>query len=85
MYKVVLEKKAKKDAIKMHRSPYRTKCYELLESIEQNPYPEDAKLLERGLAGKYSLRINKQHRLVYEVDEEKKIVHILRMWSHYGD
>ena len=35
------------------------------------------------LAGMYSRTINIQHRLVYEVFEEERIVRILRMWTHY--
>ncbi|MCX2164109.1 Txe/YoeB family addiction module toxin [Corynebacterium auriscanis] len=35
------------------------------------------------LSGCYSRRINIQHRLVYEVDPEHEIVHVLRMWTHY--
>jgi Txe/YoeB family toxin of toxin-antitoxin system len=31
----------------------------------------------------YSRRINIQHRLVYQVDNEKKRVKILMMWTHY--
>ena len=33
----------------------------------------------------YSRRINVQHRLVYEVNEETRTVRVLRMWTHYGD
>lgn len=35
------------------------------------------------LAGCYSRRINIQHRLVYEVFPEERIVLVLRMWTHY--
>uniref|UniRef100_A0A7V6CDM4 Putative mRNA interferase YoeB n=1 Tax=Thermodesulfobacterium geofontis TaxID=1295609 RepID=A0A7V6CDM4_9BACT len=35
------------------------------------------------LAGAYSRRINIQHRLVYQVIDEQKVVKILRMWTHY--
>jgi Txe/YoeB family toxin of toxin-antitoxin system len=35
------------------------------------------------LAGAYSRRINIQHRLVYQVPEEERVVKILRMWTHY--
>ena len=31
----------------------------------------------------YSRRINSQHRLVYMVDEENKVVKIISMWTHY--
>jgi Txe/YoeB family toxin of toxin-antitoxin system len=35
------------------------------------------------LSGAYSRRINIQHRLVYQVLEEKRVVKVLRMWTHY--
>ncbi|GAV32259.1 uncharacterized protein conserved in bacteria [Coriobacteriaceae bacterium EMTCatB1] len=35
------------------------------------------------LSGAYSRRVNIQHRLVYQVIEDKKVVKVLRMWSHY--
>ncbi|MDR0455909.1 MAG: type II toxin-antitoxin system YoeB family toxin [Treponema sp.] len=30
-----------------------------------------------------SRRINLQHRLIYQVYENEKIVKIIRMWTHY--
>lgn len=35
------------------------------------------------LSGLYSRRINRQHRIAYEVTKLKKEIHILRMWTHY--
>ena len=35
-------------------------------------------------AGAYSRRINIQHRLVYQVTQDKRVIKVLRMWSHYG-
>ena len=57
----------------------------LLEILEQNPFqspPRYEKLLG-DLSGAYSRRINIQHRLVYQVLEEDKVVKVLRMWTHY--
>ncbi|MDM9380065.1 type II toxin-antitoxin system YoeB family toxin [Chlorogloeopsis sp. ULAP01] len=33
--------------------------------------------------GRYSRRINIQHRLVYEVVESEQTVKVIRMWMHY--
>ena len=41
--------------------------------------------LKHDLAGLYSRRINKKHRLVYSIDEQVITVHVLSAWSHYGD
>ena len=35
------------------------------------------------LSGAYSRRINIQHRLVYQVIAEERVVKMLRMWTHY--
>lgn len=42
--------------------------------------------LKGDLKGLVSRRINKQHRLVYEVFEDDKIIKVYRMlwWTHYG-
>lgn len=53
--------------------------------MKQNPFqapPAYEKLLG-SLAGFYSRRINYQHRLIYAVYPEEKVVKILRLWTHY--
>ncbi len=42
-------------------------------------------ILKHELAGLYSRRINKKHRLVYSVNKEIITVHVLSAWAHYGD
>ncbi|MEE9438631.1 MAG: Txe/YoeB family addiction module toxin [Saprospiraceae bacterium] len=41
--------------------------------------------LKYDLEGFYSRRINRKHRLVYEIQEEIITVIILNAYSHYGD
>ena len=48
-------------------------------------YPPSFEKLCGELSGLYSRRINIKHRIVYEVDEEKKEIHIIRMWTHYDN
>ena len=57
----------------------------LLDILKRDPFetPPSFVKLVGNLKGFYSRRINIQHRLVYSVDEEKRIVHVLRMWTHY--
>ena len=43
----------------------------------------DAEMVVGDLAGAYSRRINIQHRLVYQVLPQERIVKVLRMWSRY--
>lgn len=85
MYKLLFSKAAQKDAKKLKAANLHEKCQDLLTLIARNPYasiPPYEKLIG-DLRGFYSRRINIQHRLIYEIDEDRKIVKILRMWSHY--
>ena len=84
-YKVIFSKLAVKDAKKIKNSGLHHKCQKLIELLAEDPFatmPPFEKLIG-DLQGFYSSRINIQHRLVYEVNEEKKLVKVLRMWSHY--
>ncbi len=85
MWEIALTKRALKDAKKISRSGLKSKVEKLIEILRTNPYqnPLSYEKLTGDLAGMYSRRINIQHRLVYEVDEENKRVKILMMWSHY--
>jgi toxin YoeB len=53
--------------------------------IRENPFqnPPPYEKLVGDLTGAYSKRINIQHRLVYQVLKDERIVKILRMWTHY--
>jgi len=86
-YEVVFSKQAQKDAKKLKRSNLKGKAMELIEILEEDPFrsPPRFGVLTGNLSGCYSRRINIQHRLVYEVFEEAKTIHVLRMWSHYGE
>ena len=59
---------------------------QLLADIAQHPYTGLGKpeALKYSLAGMWSRRINREHRLIYTVDDNRIIVHILAMHSHYG-
>ncbi len=85
MWSIALTKRALKDAKKINRSGLKSKVEKLIEILKTNPYqnPPPYEKLTGDLAGMYSRRINIQHRLVYEVDDENKRVKILMMWSHY--
>lgn len=54
----------------------------LVTLIANTPHrrPPPFEKLVGDLAGAYSRRINIQHRLVYH---EKRVVKVLRLWSHY--
>jgi Txe/YoeB family toxin of toxin-antitoxin system len=81
----VYTKQVQKDARKLASSGLKSKAQDLLALIAQNPYqtPPPYEKLVGDLAGAYSRRINIQHRLVYQVFAEERIVKVLRMWTHY--
>ncbi|WP_072623257.1 Txe/YoeB family addiction module toxin [Spirulina major] len=82
-WRVVLTKQAAKDAKKLAAADLKHKAQKLLNILVQNPYQPPYEKLVGNLAGYYSRRINKQHRLVYEVHEQERLVKVLRMWTHY--
>lgn len=85
MYKIEYYKKAIKDILKLKACGLDKKAKDLIEIIKQDPYqnPPPYEKLVGNFIGFYSRRINIQHRLVYEVLKDKKIVRVIRMWTHY--
>jgi Txe/YoeB family toxin of toxin-antitoxin system len=84
-YELVFSKQAQKDAKKLKKSNLKQQAMNLLEIVRKDPHqnPPRYESLSGDLKGCISRRINIQHRMVYEVFEDKKVVHVLRMWSHY--
>ncbi|MDQ7816947.1 MAG: Txe/YoeB family addiction module toxin [Melioribacteraceae bacterium] len=85
MYRIIYSPQAQKDAKKIASSNLKEKVETLLELIGKNPYsfPPDFEFLTGKLHGYISRRVNKQHRLVYEVIEAEKLIKVLSMWTHY--
>lgn len=85
MYKVLYTKRAVKDVPKLKSSGLNTKAKKLIDIIKINPFqnPPPYEKLVGDLQGAYSRRINIQHKLVYQVLEDTKIVKILSLWTHY--
>lgn len=84
-YKIIFSKLADKDKKLLKQAGLESKTKELLNLIAVNPYqtPPTYEKLKGNLNGCCSRRISYQHRLVYEIDEVKKEIFILRMWTHY--
>ncbi len=55
----------------------------LVEVIAKNPYA--GKKLHGELSGSFSYRLNFKDRVVYSIDEDKRIVYVERARTHYGD
>ena len=84
-YQLLYTKAAQKDAINLKAAGLKDKALQLLAIVSENPFqnPPPYEKLIGDLAGAYSRRINIQHRLVYQVLEDEKIVKVLRLWTHY--
>ena len=85
MWRVVFTKRALKDAKKLSAAGLRSKAETLLDILHENPYqtPPPFEKLVGDFSGACSRRINIQHRLVYQIIDEKKTVKAIRMWTHY--
>ena len=85
MWELYFTRQAKKDAKNLAAAGLKEKAEALLAIIQNNPYqsPPPFEKLVGDFAGVYSRRINIQHRLVYQVLEDKQAIKVLRLWTHY--
>jgi len=84
MYTIKFTKLALRDKKPIERSKLLKIANNLLCKIKENPFCYPPSYEKLNLKYKmYSRRINSQHRLVYMVNEEKKEIYIIRMWTHY--
>jgi toxin YoeB len=81
MWKIVYTKQAVKDSQKISRTGLKKKANVLLQILEENPYqnPPSYEKLVGDLNGAYSRRINQQHRIIYQIFEDEKVVKVIRM------
>ena len=84
-YKILFSKEAIKDKKKLKSSNLDNTAKKILNLMCVDPfcYPPSYEKLTGELFGLYSRRINRQHRIVYEVNELKKEIYVYRMWTHY--
>ena len=85
MYQIEYSKRALKDIEKLKESNLAEKAKKLVEIVKENPFkiPPPFEKLVGELSGFYSRRINIQHKMIYQVLEDKNIVRIISLWSHY--
>lgn len=84
-WKVVFTKQAQKDAKRITSAGLKEKAERIIDVLRDNPFSKNPSFekLRGDLTGAFSRRINIQHRIVYQVYEEEKIVKVIRMWTHY--
>lgn len=85
MYQVLLTKQAMKDREKVLAAGLGERAKAILTLLKSNPFqnPPPYEKLTGNLKGFLSRRLNRQHRVVYTVDQQSKQVRVLRMWTHY--
>jgi toxin YoeB len=85
MWHPVFTKQAQKDAKKIAKSGLKPNAERLLQILKEDPYrsPPPYEKLLGDLSDAFSRRINVQHRLVYQILNDIKIVKVIRMWTHY--
>lgn len=82
-YAIKFSKQAEKDLQKL--DPHlKKKLHDILKKIiAVNPY--EGKKLIGELLGNYSYRLSFKDRIVYDIIENKKIINLKRVRTHYGD
>lgn len=87
---IIFSKKAKNDLefwIKAGNKSILKKISELLRAIKENPFEGIGKPepLKHNLSGVWSRRINQEHRIIYEIIDEKtiEILNIISLKGHY--
>jgi len=81
-YKIQITKRAVKD-INLLSDNDKNKLKSILKEIlSEEPYL--GKKLIGDLKGNFSYRLNLKDRIVYSINEEKKIIYIKRARTHYG-
>jgi len=83
--KILYTKQGLKDKKAAVKAGFGNKIESLLSLLIKNPfepYPPFEKL-SGDLFGAYSRRINSQHRLVYQVYKQERVVKIISLWTHY--
>ena len=85
MWQVKFTKEAEKDKKLLKAAGLMEKTKKLLNVLSINPYqiPPSYEKLVGNLKGYYSRRINIQHRIVYRILDDAKIVVVHAMWTHY--
>lgn len=82
-YKIRITRQARKDINSLTPKLKEKLRSILVHLIAENPY--DGKKLLGDLAGSRSCRLTLKDRIIYSIDEDRRIVYIERARTHYGD
>ncbi|MCF0065763.1 Txe/YoeB family addiction module toxin [Dyadobacter chenwenxiniae] len=89
-YSVTFSDRAKKDLSFLHKSGGKSlvkRIERIFEELGENPYSGIGKpeQLKNNLSGLWSRRIDKKHRLVYQIIEQTVTVFVIAAKGHYDD
>ena len=83
-WRIVYTVQARLDARQLAASNLRSSAEDLIDILREDPYQSSPfEALVGNLMGAYSRRINIQHRLVYQVLVEERVVKVIRLAMHY--
>jgi len=82
---ITVAKSARGDLKKVRKSYLNAQFMTIVSTLRQDPFTptQSFEKLTPPAAGKYSRRLNSQHRIVYSVDKINHEIKILSAWSHY--
>jgi Txe/YoeB family toxin of toxin-antitoxin system len=80
-YRIEITRRAQKDIATLPPKLKKKLRDILLNRIATNPF--DGKKLVGDLKGKWSVRLNIKDRVVYTIDEDNRVVYVLRARTHY--
>ncbi|MCF2442621.1 Txe/YoeB family addiction module toxin [Dyadobacter sp. CY345] len=89
-YSIIVSDNAKKDLTLLHRSGNKSlvsRIERIFEELGENPFEGIGKpeQLKHNLNGFWSRRLDKKHRLVYQINNESITVIIIAAKGHYSD
>lgn len=84
-YSIQIKNSAKVDLRKIKQSNLRAQFDKVIQTLREDSYlpTQSFEKLKPTHEGRYSRRLNRQHRVVYRVNEDEKIVEIYSAWTHY--
>ncbi|WP_125765368.1 Txe/YoeB family addiction module toxin [Levilactobacillus mulengensis] len=84
-YTIEIKSQVKKDLRRIKGSDLEKRFLQVIQTLKNNPFlqTQSFEKLTPPVKGFYSRRINRQHRVVYQVDVKNKRVIIFSAYSHY--
>lgn len=81
----MINNSAKADLKKIKQSNLKSQFVKVIQTVKEDLYlhTQSFEKLKPIHKGRYSKRLNRQHRVVYKVAEDKHVVKIYSAWTHY--